>query len=123
MSKLKKQLIRFLFAGFSAVLVDLVSYYILLNFFNFNLAKTISFIFGSIVAFTVNKYWTFEQYIKNLSEIIRFTSLYSLTLALNIIANRISLVLTDMLLLSFIIATTASTIVNFIGQKFWVFDR
>lgn len=123
MSKLKKQLIRFLFAGFSAVLVDLVSYYILLNFFNFNLAKTISFIFGSIVAFIVNKYWTFEQYIKNLSEIIRFTSLYSLTLALNIIANRISLVLTDMVLLSFIIATTASTIVNFIGQKFWVFNR
>jgi len=61
MSQIKKELKRFLVAGISAVGTDLVTYYILLNYFNTDFSKGISFLLGTIVAFIINKYWTFEK--------------------------------------------------------------
>ena len=121
MNILMKQIQRFIFAGLSAVFTDLIGYITLLNFLNHDFAKTISFILGSIVAFIINKYWTFERHLRSLNEIIKFILLYGTTLGLNIFTNRFSLDLTDMIFLSFLIATGLSTVVNFIGQKFWVF--
>ena len=62
MSQVKKELKRFLVAGISAVGTDLVTYYILLNFLSNDVAKTISFLLGTVVAFVINKYWTFEKH-------------------------------------------------------------
>ena len=59
--KNKKELIRFSIAGFSAVGMDLISYNILLNFFNYNIAKGVAFFLGTVIAYFVNKYWTFEK--------------------------------------------------------------
>ena len=61
MNKTKKELKRFLLAGLSAVATDLATYYILLNFIPHDLAKTISFLLGTILAFIINKYCTFGQ--------------------------------------------------------------
>ena len=44
-----------------------------------------------------------------------------LTLTINIFTNSFILNITDLVLLSFVIATGVSTILNFIGQKWWVF--
>lgn len=121
MNKIKKEIKRFLIAGFSAVGTDLISYYILLIFLSHTISKTFSFILGTIVAFIINKYWTFEKYEKNSSEIIKFIILYSTTLGANVLTNKIMLNLTKMVFLSFLVATGVSTILNFIGQKWWVF--
>ena len=121
MKSLKKEIPRFIIAGISAVFTDLISYIALLNFLQHDYAKTISFILGSVVAFNVNKYWTFERYLNSKYEIIKFIMLYATTLCLNIFTNRLSLELTDMILLSFFVATAISTMINFTGQKFWVF--
>jgi putative flippase GtrA len=121
MKSLKKEIPRFIIAGLSAVFTDFISYIALLYFLQHDYAKTISFILGSIVAFNFNKYWTFKRYLNNKYEIIKFIMLYTTTLYLNISTNRLSLELTDMILLSFVVATGISTMVNFIGQKFWVF--
>ena len=121
MRKLKKELKYFLIAGLSAVGTDFITYYIMLNFLHHDIAKILSFILGTIVAFVINKYWTFERYKKNYKEIFQFIILYSATLFVNVMINRSVLDLTELVFLAFLIATGASTILNFVGQKWWVF--
>jgi putative flippase GtrA len=123
MSKIKKELLRFLVAGFSAVGTDILIYYILLNFLTPNISKGISFIGGTIVAYFINKYWTFEKKGKSYREIIKFATLYSITLGLNILTNELVMNSIKIVLIAFIIATVVSTVVNFIGQKWWVFRK
>ena len=77
MSKIKKELKRFLVAGLSAVGTDLVMYYILLNFMPHDISKAVSFLLGTVVAFVINKYWTFEKHEKSYKEILKFGILYS----------------------------------------------
>jgi putative flippase GtrA len=121
MSKTKKELKRFLVAGISAVGTDLVTYYILLNFLPHDIAKAISFLLGTVVAFIINKYWTFEKHEKSYKEMFQFVILYSATLVANVITNKIVLDLFSITILAFLIATGVSTVLNFIGQKWWVF--
>lgn len=121
MNKLKKELKRFLIAGSSAVGTDFVAYFAMLNFLYHDIAKILSFIMGTIVAFVVNKYWTFERYEKNYKQIFQFTILYSITLFVNVMVNRLILDFAEFTFLAFLIATGASTILNFVGQKWWVF--
>lgn len=121
MSKIKKELQRFLVAGISAVGTDLITYYILLNFLSADIAKAISFLLGTVVAFVINKYWTFEKHEKSYKEMLQFGILYSITLGANVMTNKIVLDSTEILFLAFLIATGVSTVLNFIGQKWWVF--
>ncbi|MDG2059498.1 MAG: GtrA family protein [Flavobacteriales bacterium] len=121
MSKINKELKRFLVAGLSAVCTDLVMYYVLLNFFPIGVSKGISFLSGTIVAYLINKYWTFEKSEKSIKEVVNFGFLYSITLLANVTINKIVLDNTDMFFLSFLLSTGVSAALNFIGQKFWVF--
>ena len=122
MTKLKREVPRFIFAGICAVGTDLGSYYLLLKIINHSPAKAISFICGSIVAYIINKHWTFQQKRKSYSEMMRFAFLYSITLGTNVGVNKISLlILPDWVFIAFLVATGTSTILNFIGQKWWVF--
>jgi len=121
MSQIKKELKRFLVAGVGAVCADLFTYYIMVNFLQYDIAKTISFILGTIVAYILNKYWTFEKYERSYKEVVKFGLLYTFTLGANVMTNKIVLKITDALLLSFLVATGVSTVLNFIGQKWWVF--
>ena len=121
MSRVNRELKRFLLAGFSAVGTDLGTYYLLLNLMPHNIAKAISFLLGTIVAYVINKYWTFEKNEKSYIEIIKFSILYSITLGTNVLTNKLVLDNTGKLIQAFIVATSISTVLNFIGQKFWVF--
>lgn len=121
MSQIKKELKRFLVAGLSAVGTDLASYYLLLNFLSHDVAKGISFLLGTIVAYIINKYWTFEKHEKSYTEILKFGVLYSVTLGVNVMTNKIVLEMTEIVFLGFLIATGVSMVLNFIGQKWWVF--
>ena len=121
MKKINKEIKRFVITGFAAVSIDLVTYYIMLNFFKYNIAKILSYILGSTVALMINKYWTFEKYKKSYKQIIQFAILYITTLAMNIIINHFTLYFLEIVFLAFLIATLASTILNFLGQKFWAF--
>ena len=121
MSKIKKELKRFLVAGISAVGTDLTIYYILLNFLSYDVSKAISFLFGAIVAFIMNKYWTFEKYEKSYKEVLQFGVLYGISLTANVVANKLVLEYTSLILLAFLVATGISMTLNFLGQKFFVF--
>ncbi len=118
----KKEIPRFLVTGILAVATDYLSYLFLVNFFHINFAKASSFILGSCVAFILNKCWTFESDRKASATLMPFAILYSTTFLVNVGLNHFSLVyISEIKTFAFIIATSASTILNFIGMKFWVF--
>jgi putative flippase GtrA len=119
---MKKEFILFLIAGCSAVLTDVTVYYLLIHVLNHNFSKGISFVCGSMIAFLLNKFFTFKKNRLSMKEILTFCILYLSTLVINIFVNGFVLSFEpNYLFFAFLIATGVSTILNYIGQKFWVF--
>lgn len=117
----RKEIIRFIIVGSGAVLTDFLVYNFSLMLFSMSYSKVISFLCGSLVAFMANKMWTFEQKENRTYEIVKFTLLYSISLMFNTTTNKVIFDYSGDKLLAFIFATSLSTLINFIGQKYWVF--
>jgi putative flippase GtrA len=121
---LKKQISRFLVTGSLAVLTDTAVYYILILFIPTAAAKGISFISGTILAYLLNKRWTFENTDRGVGTAVKFSVLYLSTLGANIFVNELVLsLLKEAFVFAFLAATGTSTVLNFIGQKWWVFRK
>lgn len=134
--QLKREIFSFILIGILGTATDFVIYWCLHHYLPYSISKTISFILGSCVAYLLNKFITYQQKQHSTSEIIRFTILYGSSMAINVAVNSASIMLLRHILmtlpiitlqmiivLSFVIATGVSTIINFIGQRFWVFKR
>lgn len=119
----KHQLVKFTFSGIIAVAVDFGVYYFLNRYTGHNTSKGISFLTGSIVAYLLNKFWTFGAKEFSGKQLFRFFFLYLTTLAINVLVNKGVLSLYHSVLFGFLCATGASTVLNFMGQKFWVFKK
>lgn len=121
---MKREILWFLVAGFSAVGTDMSTYYALKLLLPVSISKAISFILGSIIAFIINKYKTFQKEEFVSSEIIKFAILYISTLGANVFVNKITLLLLpEWYFFAFLCATGTSTVLNYLGQKFWVFKK
>lgn len=120
--RLAGELGRFLGAGVSAVATDCTVYYLLLNWFPHAPAKAASFIAGSLVAYLLNKFWTFARHTRSYAEAARFACLYLCTLGANTAVNELALrLLPGLTFFAFLCATGTSTVLNYLGMKFWVF--
>jgi len=119
--KVSDDLGKFIFVGVGAVAIDTISYFLLSNIISINFAKGLSFLLGSIFAYVLNNYWTFNVGKVTGSNIFKFTVLYLATLGLNVVVNGFVNGQFGMYYTAFLLATGASTVVNFLGQKFWVF--
>jgi putative flippase GtrA len=120
----KKEMGKYLVAGMLALLTDSVVYFVAFHFVSYSIAKSISFICGTCTAYFVNKYWTFEKKEKSVREAVRFATLYGTSFFVNVGINKLSLTLfPGFVLFAFLAATGSSTVLNFIGQKWWVFKR
>ncbi len=120
----KKEIPRFIVTGILAVITDYLSYLVLVGLISIDYAKGTSFICGSVIAYILNKSWTFEHKSKVATSLLPFIILYTSTFFVNVSINHFSLAyITDYKSLAFLFATAASTILNFIGMKFWVFSR
>ena len=137
---LKKQIIKFTLIGVLAVLTDMACYYLFLQVFpehmvnaysNEAIAKSLSFMCGMVVTYSLNKIWTWKQTNRSHTRLVKFAVLYGLSLLLNVFTNSVLLYLLHeynsvinlphKYLIAFIGATGVSALVNFAGQKFWVF--
>lgn len=137
---LKKQVIKFSLIGVLAVLTDMVCYYLFLQIFPENMvyaysneaiAKSLSFLCGMVVTYSLNKIWTWKKKDRSSKRLLKFGILYGLSLLLNVFTNSTLLYLLHeykglidlphKYLIAFIGATGVSALVNFAGQKFWVF--
>ncbi|MSS64509.1 GtrA family protein [Velocimicrobium porci] len=120
----KKELLKFLIGGGSAVVVDYISYNVfLLTGWNVSMAKAVSYVCGAIVGFIINKLWTFESKEFSKTEIVRYIILYAVSACINAGVNKLVIIVLNMKILAFLCATGISTVLNFLGQKFFVFVK
>lgn len=119
------EIIKYLFAGGGAVFIDFCVYMLLVNVFGWNhsLSKGTSYVAGAIFAFIVNKYWTFESDVPINRAFFKFTVLYASTFSANVAIHALLMWLWSIDLIAFSIATFASIVLNYIGQKYWVFKE
>ena len=123
-NSLYKQISRFSVAGLSAVAVDFLSYYSLINYLSYDISKTLSFIIGAVVAYVINKFWTFEKNNLSFKELAKFALLYTFSLILNVYMNKLFLDITNNItIIALLVATGSSALINFVGQKWWVFKK
>ena len=119
-----KELLRFLVGGGSAVLTDFISYRLLLAAgVPTDAAKAVSYVLGAAVGFVINKLWTFRSRAFSISEILKYIVLYTCSALVNTLVNKLVLRLFGINLLAFLAATGVSTVLNFLGQKFFVFRK
>jgi putative flippase GtrA len=120
----RREIPRFVAVGCSAVLTDALVYWLLIPFFPYALAKAASFISGAVISYFLNKFWTFAHTNSSPRDIPAFIGLNLMTLAANVFVNHLSLSLVpEAVFLAFILATGTSTVLNFCGQKWWVFKH
>ena len=117
---------RFLIVGVTTVLIDLICYFILIYIgFDTSLSKGASFSVGTVFAYFANRNYTFRSSMGGFFRFTVFTLLYLSTLVVNVVSNEIVLKLTSQingsLMISFLIATSLSATLNFVGMKFIVF--
>ena len=110
-----KEILKFLVGGGSAVLTDFTVYHILLYAgAELSFSKAVSYVAGAAVGFVINKLWTFESKRFSIAEILKFVAT---------LVNYGVLKIISINLLAFLCATGTSTIINFLGQKFFVFRK
>lgn len=119
-----KEILKFLVGGGSAVITDFTVYHIMLYFgIDLSLSKAISYVSGAAVGFIINKLWTFESKKFSIAEILKFIVLYAFSAIINTIVNYGALKIININILAFLCATGTSTIINYLGQKFFVFRK
>lgn len=118
-----KEIWKFLVGGGSAVLTDAVAYALLKQYIDLSVAKAVSYISGATVGFIINKKWTFESKYFKISEVIKYVVLYAFSAFANTVVNRLVLHLIPSVSFAFLCATGVSTVINFLGQKFFVFSK
>ena len=126
MSKTKHEALVFLVVGSITVFIDFVVYRLTvgLEFLEPSVAKTVSFLVGMIFAFVANKKFTFQSQSPSKEEIFPFLCTYALSLVVNIfVHSQVFKYYTFAFKheVAFLMATGASTVMNFLGMKFLVF--
>ncbi len=139
-SPLKKQIVKFTLVGILAAFVDLSCYTIFLYVYpeklfglipNEVLAKTTSFFCGLSVTYYFNKFWTWKKRDRSNIRLMKFAMLYGFSLIMNVSTNsfllfilyryRYIIDLPFKYLIAFAGASGISALVNFTGQRIWVF--
>jgi putative flippase GtrA len=130
---IKRELVIFLAVGFITVVIDFALYrgLIYLSLSNLNVAKGLGFIGGTIFAYFANRLWTFKEQSVRPGSVRRFILVYILGLSANILVNYICITILgslitlvgakNMIYIAFLLATSISAALNFLGMKFFVF--
>lgn len=120
----KRELIGFLIGGSTAVIVDYSTYFLLMYLgLPISTSKAISYVLGAAVGFIINKYGAFQSKQFSIKEIIRYVVLYAISALANTITNSSVLMVISWKPFAFLCATGVSSIINFLGQKFFVFKK
>ena len=124
-SRYNKQSLVFFLVGLATVAFDYSSYWSLVNLgVSPILAKGIGFLVGAAFAYIANSRFTFDVAV-SLERIPRFSLLYLVTLALNILSNHIVLNIYGssvvVMNVAFVVAVSLSATTNFLGMKYWVY--
>jgi putative flippase GtrA len=118
-----QEILRYLFVGGCAVLIDAGGYVVLSGplALSPSWAKRLSFMAGAIWAFFANKFFTFKQPARKWDEPFVFAAVYAAGFLANSAVHDLVFHFTARKTAAFFAATAVSTVLNFLGQKFLVF--
>lgn len=120
----KREITHFIIGGGSAVLIDFIIYkLLLLSSVDIFIAKSFSFFCGATVGFIINKLWTFQSSEFKKKEIRNYIILYLCSATINALINKVTILAMGIEIVAFLLATMVSTIINFLGQKYFVFEK
>jgi putative flippase GtrA len=146
-SKTYIALTKFAIVGGLSFFIDLSVYYLLSQTIQTFIAKSLGIVLATWVNYQLNKRWTWGQKNKNKDRFARYIALYTFSGILNVISNEIflsHLPIADLTLnlnypgqnlntdifavkinkfFAVIFATAIGMMMNFIGQKIWVFKE
>ena len=119
-----KEILRFFVGGGSAVVTDYAVYRILLSAgWDLSVSKAFSYICGAFIGFLINKRWTFESKEFSGLEILKYVILYVFSAGVHVWVNKTVLAWLPIKNIGYLCATGFSTVINFLGQKFFVFTK
>jgi len=146
-SKTYIALTKFAIVGGLSFFIDLSVYYLLSQTMDTVIAKSLGIVLATWVNYQLNKRWTWGQKNKNKDRFARYIALYTFSGILNVLSNEIFLShipIADLTLnlnypsqnlntdifavkinkfFAVIFATAIGMMINFIGQKIWVFKE
>ncbi|MDO4909743.1 MAG: GtrA family protein [Corynebacterium sp.] len=124
--------IKFIISGAISAVVDLGLTALFQYKFGFGEAgaRTIGFIFGTIVAYMINRRWTFKAE-PSTKRMVQVAILYCITYFVNVLGYKYgfiglrSLGLAEALatLIAFCAAQGTATVINFVVQRVWIFNN
>ena len=120
----RREVLRFLVGGGSAVMTDYMAYVFLLHMgIDMSVSKAVSYVCGAAVGFVINKYWTFGSSVFSKMEIARYILLYAASACVIAGVNKLVMAAVGLQVFAFLCATGVSTVLNFLGQKYFVFRK
>lgn len=146
-SKTYIALTKFGIVGGLSFFFDLSIYYTLSQFLPTYVAKSVAIVLATIINYQLNKAWTWKQKGRNNQMLAKYVLLYALSGTMNVLSNEFFLMVlpnAELVLnidypkqaldvpifavkidkfFAVIFATIMGMIVNFIGQKLWVFKE
>lgn len=119
-----RKLIRFIIAGAICTILDFVIYYVLSIKIKITYAKLISTTVAAVFSLIINKNWTFEYGNRiDIMLLLRYLLCQCMNITINVTINTMVYYVTQLKVVSFIVATGIATIVNYILQKVFVFNE
>ena len=118
---IKKEVIRFSFAGLMVGAIDFGTYFGLVHFLSINVSKAIAFTVAGIVAYFLNKYFTFRHN-RPRGVLSQYILVNLIALIINVIMNRVILnIFPGAVLPALVSAALSSALFTFVCFKWWVF--
>lgn len=119
-----ENIVRFFIVGVVTTTIDWTIYWFLSQMMNITIAKIFSMLVASLFSYSLNKVWTFKNSDRRHEKYLwKYYVTFIINIAINTTVNTLIYNNTRTKLFALIVATGCATVINYIMQRFWVFNN